>query len=161
MDHEDDAGPPVPAPDTQYFATIGKAIRRLRQQFEEAYLDDHKLIVDTNDYDQSYLKDLKPEQLRQLELRPRERREFEEERKARKRKRKGKWKDGIRPETDAPVRDKEPDMCVDPSEFPRILDLVHAKQHLDEAEKSFHTAFDATIPFNKKRHLLDMLGHLT
>jgi hypothetical protein len=148
--------------DTEYFATIGKAIRELRKQFEEAYLDDHKLIVDTKEYDQSYLKGLPPEQLRQLELRPSERRELHEDRVERKRKRKGKWKDGKRPEEDeTPVRDKEPDMIVDPSEFPRILDLVHAKEHLDKAEKAFLEAFDATVPFLKKRALLDMLGHLT
>lgn len=148
--------------DTEHFATIGKAIRELRQQFEEAYLDDHKLIVDTKEYDQSYLKDLPPEQLRQLELRPSERRELHEDRMERKRKRKGKWKDGVRPDPDeAPAQDKEPDMIVDPSEFPRILDLVHAKEHLDKAEKSFRAAFDATVPFLRKRALLDMLGHLT
>jgi hypothetical protein len=153
---------PQPQADTGHFATIGKAIRELRKQFEEAYLDDHKLIVDTKEYDQSYLKDLPPEQLRQLELRPSERRELQQDRVERKRKRKGKWKDGKRPEEDeAPARKEEPDMIVDPSEFPRILDLVHAKEHLDKAEKAFHEAFDATVPFLKKRALLDMLGHLT
>ena len=161
------------SPDTPHLAIIGKALHRIKQQFEEAYLDDHKLIVDDGKYDESYLAGLKPDEIAALRLREKDAQ----------RPRKGKYKKDD--DSDQPwsaryqarkeraavhktmadafelTGDPQADMIVDPSEFPRILDLVHAKRHLDEAQKAFGEAFDAGQGFAQKRKLLEMLGHLS
>ncbi len=161
-----------PTSDAPHFTTIGKALKRLKQQFEEAYLDDHKLIVDDGKYDESHLEGLRPDERAKLQLRQEDR----------PRARKGKYKkddDSDQPWSAAFQKrqarkqlhqqqaaafeltgNPELDMIVDPIEFPRIMDLVHAKQHLDRAQAAFLEAFEAGTPLATKERLTEMLEHL-